>query len=104
MQANPVLVSPGLSITYKREQAYYEWYLLLFITGTQIATVQGGVDECGSIDFPSLFVRLDDPEIFSFIKLVTENDINNGKKKYSFPTELINQRSSLEKSLRPLES
>ena len=85
MQANPVLVSPGLSITYKRERAYDQWYLLLFITGTQIATVQGGVDECGSIDFPSLFVRLDDPEIFSFIKLVTENDINNGKQNLFVP-------------------
>ena len=45
-----------------------------FLAGTQIATVQGGVDSCGSIDYPSLYIRLDDPEIFSFISANTKNN------------------------------
>ena len=40
------------------------------LAGTQVATVQGGVDNCGSIDFPSLYIRLDDPDIFNFIMAI----------------------------------
>jgi hypothetical protein len=29
--------------------------------------VEGGVSECGSIDYPGIFVRLEDPEIFQFL-------------------------------------
>ena len=48
-----------------------------FLAGIQIATVQGGVDQCGSIDYPSLYIRLDEPEIFRFIMANT-----NGKTFY----------------------
>jgi hypothetical protein len=35
--------------------------------GFQIATVEGGVSECGDVDYPGLYVRLDDPQVFEFI-------------------------------------
>jgi hypothetical protein len=34
----------------------------------QIATVQGAIRNCGDVDYPGLFIRLDDPSIFSFIR------------------------------------
>ncbi len=34
----------------------------------QIATVQGGIRDCGDADYPGLYIRLDDPTVFSFIK------------------------------------
>ena len=34
----------------------------------QIALVHGAVGECGDRNFPAIYVRLDDPEIFSFIQ------------------------------------
>ena len=34
----------------------------------QIATVQGSVRDCGDVDFPGIYVRLDDPSVFNFIK------------------------------------
>jgi secreted trypsin-like serine protease len=33
----------------------------------QIATVRGGVGECGDRDYPGIFVRLDHPSIWNFI-------------------------------------
>jgi secreted trypsin-like serine protease len=33
----------------------------------QIATVEGGVGECGDKDYPGIFVRLDHPSIWEFI-------------------------------------
>ncbi len=33
----------------------------------QIATVEGGVGECGDKDYPGIFVRLDHPSIWNFI-------------------------------------
>ena len=35
---------------------------------SQIAIVQGAVRDCGDIDFPGIYIRLDDPEILNFIK------------------------------------
>ena len=40
---------------------------------TQIATVQGNVGECGDPDFPAINVRLDHPEVLSFINAIIEN-------------------------------
>ena len=36
---------------------------------TQVATVHGGVGKCGDTSLPGIYVRLDDQEIFQFIKL-----------------------------------
>ena len=33
----------------------------------QIATVQGGIRDCGDLKYPGLYIRLDDPDIHSFI-------------------------------------
>jgi secreted trypsin-like serine protease len=33
----------------------------------QIATVEGGVGDCGDKDYPGIFVRLDHPSIWNFI-------------------------------------
>jgi hypothetical protein len=35
---------------------------------TQIATVEGAIRDCGDIDFPGIYVRLDHPSIFQFIE------------------------------------
>ena len=32
-----------------------------------IATVQGGIRDCGDTDFPGLYVLLDDPSVLNFI-------------------------------------
>jgi secreted trypsin-like serine protease len=34
----------------------------------QIATVQGGIRDCGDSEYPGLYIRLDDPDILSFIR------------------------------------
>jgi len=34
----------------------------------QIATVQGSVRDCGDVDFPGIYVRLDEPSVYNFIK------------------------------------
>ncbi len=34
----------------------------------QQGIVQGGVGTCGSKDFPSIYVRIKDPEVFEFIQ------------------------------------
>jgi secreted trypsin-like serine protease len=36
-------------------------------TWIQFALVQGAVRDCGDIDYPGIYLRLDDKEIFSFI-------------------------------------
>ncbi len=35
----------------------------------QQGIVQGGVGTCGSKDFPSIYVRIRDPEVFEFIQI-----------------------------------
>ncbi len=34
----------------------------------QIATVQGAIRGCGDLDYPGIFIRLQDPSIFNFIR------------------------------------
>ncbi len=36
----------------------------------QIATVQGAVRDCGDVDYPGIYIRLDDPTVFQFIHSV----------------------------------
>lgn len=42
----------------------------------QIATVAGAIRDCGDQDYPGLYIRLDDPSIFNFIR----SAINNSSK------------------------
>ena len=42
-------------------------------SGIQIASVQGGISQCGSIDFPGIFIRLDDTKVHEFIHSVIKN-------------------------------
>ncbi len=42
----------------------------------QIGIVQGGVGKCGSRDFPSIYVRLENEEVLNFIKEATGEDGN----------------------------
>lgn len=37
----------------------------------QIATVQGGIRDCGDSEYPGLYIRLDDPSVFRFIRKAT---------------------------------
>ena len=49
---------------------YLSYFLCLnYFFRIQIATVHGAVRECGDVDFPGIFIRLDDPSILEFIKL-----------------------------------
>lgn len=56
-------------VYFKQEDNQTE---VLRFSGTQIASVQGGIDQCGSIDFPGIFIRFDDPKIHSFIFSMVE--------------------------------
>ena len=58
-----------------------QYYLLYFnqFSGQEIAIVQGAMNNCGDQDFPSIFVRLDDPEILDFIKSVVDGIKTKGK-------------------------
>jgi secreted trypsin-like serine protease len=47
----------GNPLMYKAEQRRY----------IQIATVEGGVGDCGDRDYPGIYVRLDHPSIWNFI-------------------------------------
>ena len=38
----------------------------------QIGIVQGAFRDCGDVDFPGIYVRLDDPSIFNFIRLAID--------------------------------
>ena len=40
---------------------------------TQVATVQGNVGECGDSDYPAINVRLDHPDVLSFITSIIKN-------------------------------
>ena len=41
----------------------------------QIATVEGGVGECGDKDYPGIFVRLDHPSIWEFISSTMKGEM-----------------------------
>jgi len=41
----------------------------------QIATVHGGIRDCGDVDFPGLYIRLDDPNVFNFINSVIYSNL-----------------------------
>ena len=43
----------------------------------QIATVQGGIRDCGDSDYPGLYIRLDDPDVLRFIRNVLYCTGNN---------------------------
>ncbi len=43
----------------------------------QVGIVQGGVGRCGSSDFPSIYVRLENQEVLDFIKEAAGNKTNN---------------------------
>ena len=45
----------------------------------QIATVQGGIRHCGDSEYPELYIRLDVPDILSFIKSVLYLNFVDGK-------------------------
>ncbi len=47
----------------------------------QIAIVQGGIRDCGDSEYPGLYIRLDDPDIFSFINSTLSFNFNG---KYIF--------------------
>jgi hypothetical protein len=51
----------------------FEDHFLLYL-GFQIATVQGGVRNCGDIDYPGIYIRLVEPEVLNFIKATITND------------------------------
>jgi hypothetical protein len=42
--------------------------------------VQGGIRNCGDVDYPGIFVRLDDLEVFNFIKSATSKNPEDGGK------------------------
>ncbi len=39
----------------------------------QIAIVQGAIRDCGDVDFPGLYIRIDDSSILNFIKTTMES-------------------------------
>ena len=41
----------------------------------QIATVHGGIRDCGDVDFPGLYIRLDDPSVLNFINSVIYSNL-----------------------------
>ncbi len=54
--------------------------IFIFNLGFQIAIVQGGIRNCGDLDYPGIFVRLDDPAVFNFINSVVSNNNKTGGK------------------------
>jgi secreted trypsin-like serine protease len=53
----------------------------------QIATVEGGVGDCGDIDYPGIFVRIHHPSIWAFIAETLNSekkDIVHGKQYFQF--------------------
>ena len=48
----------------------------------QVAVVHGGVGRCGDADFPGIYVRLDAPEILSFVASVMEGDEKESKRHF----------------------
>ena len=70
----------------------------ILLTGTQIASVQGGIRGCGDSIYPGIFIRLDDPAVFNFITTNLESqeqakgkDIkaNLGINPFKYRSELI---------------
>ena len=55
---------------------------------TQIATVQGGIGECGDDEYPGIYVRLDNAPVYDFI----DNVLHNSTFVESFPTETITKK------------
>ena len=51
----------------------------IFHSGIQIATVEGGIRDCGDADYPGIFVRLDESNIFYFILSAINPAGVNGK-------------------------
>jgi len=45
----------------------------------QFALVQGAVKDCGDIDYPGIYIRLEDPSIFSFIHSFLESPSKSPK-------------------------
>ena len=64
----------------------------------QIGTVQGAVGACGEIEFPGIYVRLDDPAVSSFIESVVDPPKKEGKGK-ALNVLVPNQAKSLNKQL-----
>ncbi len=52
----------------------------------QIATVEGGVGQCGDADYPGIFVRLDHPLIWNFIAS-TINPLTEGQTQISLTAD-----------------
>ena len=42
----------------------------------QIATVRGAVGECGDMNYPGIYIRLDHPSIWNFITNEDKGNIN----------------------------
>lgn len=55
---------------------YHDWETDSWV---QFALVQGGIRDCGDKDFPGIYVRLEDPEIFSFIHSILDNTSKSTK-------------------------
>ncbi len=55
----------------------------------QIAIVQGAIRDCGDPEYPGLYVRLDDPNILSFIKSALNLNFNSNYIFYYFKCHLF---------------
>jgi len=55
----------------------------------QIATVKGGFRDCGDPAYPGLYIRLDDPSVFHFIRNVT-----NSSKEDNPESEILSTKSA----------
>jgi len=56
----------------------------------QIATVHGGIRDCGDVDFPGLYIRLDDPVVLNFINSkIDSTDTQTGNAQFVFPFFVI---------------
>ena len=64
------LLISGTTLTYLND-------IIWSTTGFQVATVHGAIEECGNLDYPGLYIRLDDPDVYRFlietIKISEEN-------------------------------
>jgi len=55
----------------------------------QVAIVHGGVGACGDSRYPDIYVRLDDPEIFNFIRSQISEEIDKDNEKLPTPSKVI---------------
>ena len=46
-------------------------HCLIYFSGILIATVRGGIRDCGDVDYPGLFVNLLDPSVWNFVMETT---------------------------------